>query len=112
MFRLQSTKPRLVASTQLTSKDFQCVARRMGVGPFRARKVGYVAARRAEVAQCIETLGNGKESQDVAQPGDYVVTNLSPERIPLRDRRAQTNTYVIRAIRFPELYEPEGDTGP
>jgi hypothetical protein len=112
MFSIEGTSPRLVTPEELTRGDFQRIARQLSTAPFRASKTGQVAARCASATQRIETRWNGKESEDVAQPGDYIVTNLSPDGAPLRDREGRTNTYVIRAERFPELYQRGDGTTP
>ena len=112
MLRIESATRRLIASVRLTEGDFQRVGRELGVAPFRAFKIGYVAARRAQISEPIETFWNGKESEDIAEPGDYIVTNLSLDRTPLRDRQDHTNTYIIRADRFPDLYEYIEDSSP
>jgi hypothetical protein len=90
----------------LTPEDFAGIARQLGQTPVRAHKIGYVAARRAEKAEVVETRWNGKETVNTARPGDHIVTNLSPEREPLRDGEGRLNVYVILADKFPDLYEP------
>jgi hypothetical protein len=108
VFRIDLTErgARLVANEVLTPEDFASIARELGQTPVRARKIGYVAARRAEKPEVVETRWNGKETTNTAQPGDYIVTNLSPEREPLRDGEGRLNVYVILADKFPDLYEP------
>lgn len=96
---------RLLAPTGLTSSDFDQLATDLGQKPRSARKKGFVSARIAKVEERVETHWNGKETSDVAKPGDVIVTNLSPQKEPLRDAVDNTNVYVIRAARFPELYE-------
>ncbi len=58
----------------------------------------------------VETRWNGKETTNTARPGDFIVTNLSPQRQPLRDREGHMNVYVIAADKFPALYEPTSET--
>jgi hypothetical protein len=58
----------------------------------------------------VETRWNGKETTNTAKPGDYIVTNLTPQRQPLHDAAGELNIYVISAARFPELYEATGET--
>ena len=75
---------------------------------FRARKIGYVTARRATGNEVVETRSNGTETTNTARAGDYIVTNLSPQRTPLRDRDGHLDVYVIEPARFAVLYEPAG----
>src|SRR5262245_35762018 len=110
MFRLerQGSSPdrlRLIAPDGLTDADFEDLAVQVGAQPLRVQKVGFVSARRAERTEAVETRWNGKESSDIAAPGDFIVTNMSPERAVLRDKAGKANTYVIRAEKFLQLYE-------
>ncbi|MEQ1711105.1 MAG: hypothetical protein ABL908_06875 [Hyphomicrobium sp.] len=77
-----------------------------------ARKIGFAAARQATGGEKkVVARWNGKESSDVAKPGDWIVTNMSPQREFLRDRENSLNTYVIRADVFPRLYDRDiGET--
>ena len=105
---------RLEADDKLTPVDFADIAEELGREPLRARKIGYVAARKADKRETdkretVETRWNGKETTNTAKPGDYIVTNLTPQRQPLRDGAGELNTYVISAARFPELYEATGE---
>jgi hypothetical protein len=102
-------RPHLEADDKLTASDFADIAREVGRKPVRARKIGYVAARKAMKRETVETRWNGKETTNTAKPGDYIVTNLSPQRQPLHDAEGHLNTYVISAARFPELYEATGE---
>lgn len=97
---------RLVAPLKLTSKEFHEVAANVGGPVIRARKIGFVAARRADKVEAVVTLWNGQETTNSAQPGDWVVTNLSPDREVMRDKGGNANTYVIKADKFPALYDP------
>ena len=97
---------RLTAQQSLTSEDFRAIGRRLGKAPMKARKIGRVAARRVEARQAVETRWNGKESQNVAEPGDWLVTSLAQDGSVLRDNDGHVNTYVIKAEKFSELYEP------
>jgi hypothetical protein len=106
MYQIDGARPRLIAQHQLTAADFYRIAAEIGALPFSARKIGFIAARKALKAERIETRWNAMESQDVAAVGDYVVTNLLRDRLPLRDGEGNLNSYVIRADRFIELYEP------
>jgi hypothetical protein len=100
-------KKRLVAPSQLAEAEFRKVADQIGRKAFKARKLGLVAARRA-VETAIETRWDGKETTNTARPGDWIVTNLSPEARVLRDNEGNENTYVVEADTFPGLYEPAG----
>ena len=113
MFKIDRTagKDRLVADAVLTPLDFQRIAEVLGRPPLRARKDGFVAARRAERSEVVETRWNGKVTSNTARPGDFIVTNLSAQRQPLRDGEGQMNVYVIAAERFADLYEPAGEHG-
>lgn len=104
----QAADARLKSNSVLTPADFQRIANELGIPPIRARKIGYVAVRKAANSEVVETHSNGKETTNTARAGDYVVTNLSPQRTPLRDRDGHLNVYVIEAARFPDLYEPAG----
>ena len=110
MFNIESNgifrrKHRLVAPTKLERADFYKVADSIGVTPLKARKIGYVAARRAEQAEQILTESDGKETTNSARPGDWIVTNLSPNHEVVRDKSGRENTYVIKAESFPSLYD-------
>jgi hypothetical protein len=96
------------ADRKLTRADFEQLAAGLSVVPFRARKIGRVAAHQATKAERVDTHWNGKETTNTAQPGDWIVTNLSPHHSPLVDRDGNHNTYVIQASRFADLYEPAG----
>jgi hypothetical protein len=114
MFKLvHSSRPptttRLISLEKLDAADFAELARQMGVSPTRARKTGFVSARRALKEEQVTTLWNGKETTAMAQPGDMVVANLTPDRKVMRDAGGHANIYVILAAKFPDLYET--DTG-
>ena len=96
---------RLVSTRKLEKGDFFKVAEELGQEPFKARKISLVAGRKAEESESVVTKWNGKETANTAQPGDWVVTNLSPDKTVMRDRTGQENTYVIKAETFPLLYE-------
>lgn len=99
-------RARLIANDQLTPADFAAIAESIKTPPMRARKAGFVSARQATRTERIVTHWNGEETANTAEPGDFIATNLSPERAILRDANGNANTYVIRAGRFAELYEP------
>ena len=110
MFTLQRTGKgrtalRLLAPEGLTTEDFDQLAIALGVIARRARKVGFVAARRAAAHESVLTEWNGTETTNTAEHGDYIVANLSPERAILRDAAGKPNVYVILAAKFPDLYE-------
>ena len=102
---------RLESDAVLTPENFQRIAGEIGISPIEARKIGHVAVRTATKTEVVETRSNGKETTNTARPGDYIVTNLSPQREPLLDRDGHLNIYVIRAAKFPDLYEPTGERG-
>jgi len=103
---------RLEADIVLTPAIFNASAEELGSPPVRARKIGYVAMRKAASSEVIETRSNGAETTNTARVGDFIVTNLSPERKPLRDRDGHLNVYVIEAARFADLYEPAAARAP
>ena len=100
---------RLVSQNQLTPQDFHQIARDLGVVPRTARKSGLISARVASVREKIDTHWNGRESSNIASPGDHIVTNMLANREVLLDASGTANTYVVTAERFPQLYEL--DTG-
>lgn len=114
MFRIDQTgpmpgQPRLVANDVLTREDYDVIAAALGTPIFFARKTGLIRARKANAFEQIDTLWNGRESRDIAVPGDFIVTNLSADKDVLRDASGQANIYVVRADAFSSLYEPATD---
>ena len=111
MFRIEThgffiRRKRLYSDSKLTADDFAMIARALGTAPLEARKIALVAARQAAAPEHIVTLWNGKESEAMAAPGDFVVTYLDRGgQQALRDDDGHCNTYVIAKDRFPELYE-------
>ena len=103
---------RVIAETALDANEFQQIAADLGVVPRRARKTGLVAARKAVGDEPVETRWNGKETEARATTGDWIATTLDANLAPLRDDEGHKNVYVIKAARFPELYEPTGQTTP
>jgi len=101
---------RLVSDAALTPEDFHGIAGDLGLSPVEARKIGYVAALKAERNEQIETRSNGKETTNTARAGDFIVTNLTPQREPVRDRDSQLNRYVIAADKFADLYQSTGES--
>jgi hypothetical protein len=64
-----------------------------------------VAVRPAKAGEVVETQWNGKETQNTAAHGDWIATNLSPDREVLRDSAGQANTYVIHPEKFASLFD-------
>jgi hypothetical protein len=102
-------KPRLVSAEKLSAKeDFDHLVRELRVHKseyVKARKVSYVAARQATAVENIETRYDGKESEDTANPGDWIVTNMDTDRRIMKDKQGFVNTYVIRKENFERLYD-------
>jgi sirohydrochlorin ferrochelatase len=102
-------EPRLITADRLSSKgDFNRVARDLedyGCAVMRVRKVNFVAARQASKRERVETRMDRKESSDVANPGDWMVTTLNPDRSVWRGKDGNANTYVVRKGKFEELYD-------
>lgn len=104
---------RLIATERLTAVDFRAIAKDLGVQPSNARKIGFVAARMAAQQQRVETRWNGLESSNVAAPGDWIVTNLTPDRTVMRDDDGHENAYVVKDEAFRRLYvRDHADTPP
>ncbi|MDZ4842679.1 MAG: hypothetical protein SH859_11150 [Hyphomicrobium aestuarii] len=107
-----SRRPRLVASEQLQSSDFDAVATALARRPVKARKMAPVAGRRVNAEQVISTRWRGEETTNTALPGDWIVTSLDRNCVPLMDNAGNMNEYVIKADRFEQLYEAmPGETG-
>lgn len=51
------------------------------------------------------TEWKGEWTQNTAEPGDWIVTSLNPDRSVMRDSAGKENSYVIAAHRFDTLYE-------
>jgi hypothetical protein len=97
------TAGRLTSTAPLTAEDFERIARELGCD--RRRKIGFVAAVTAATPTQVITYRKGKETENIAQPGDFIVANLLPQTLkPLTNDKGQPDQYVIRAGRFPELY--------
>ena len=98
----------IATRSPLSAADFFQITRLTG-GYTVLRKVGFAAAVVADKATRVVTYRKGKETDAIAQPGDYIVTNLSPEtRMPLLSNDGHPDQYVIRAGRFDDLYEDYG----
>lgn len=109
------TDGRLTSTAPLTADDFEAIARELGCD--RRRKIGFVAAVAATTPTRVITYRTDKETENVAQTGDFIVTNLLPQTLePLTDDNGRPDRYVIRAGRFPELYDrlegKESESGP
>jgi hypothetical protein len=89
----------------LNKGDFKAIAKELGSKPMCARKVAFVAARKARRVETVDTHWNGKETSNIARPGDFIVTSLTRRKTILRDRNGKTNNYVIKATTFKRLYE-------
>ncbi|MGH6816667.1 MAG: hypothetical protein ACREC6_13290 [Hyphomicrobiaceae bacterium] len=111
MFKIEKSKTgqRLIASEPLTAGDFPRIAEEIGRTPMKARKIGFVAARKAKAPETVETFWNGKETVNRARRGDWILTALTPDRHLLRDNDGNVNTYVVAARTFARLYK--ADTG-
>jgi predicted acylesterase/phospholipase RssA len=96
---------RLTSNEVLTPGDFDALAKRLSVDPLLAQKIGFVAARRAEKVERVDTLSDGYETTNTANVGDWIVTNMSLHGVAVRDARNRPNTYVIRGDTFERLYE-------
>ncbi|MFO1428627.1 MAG: hypothetical protein U1F76_00575 [Candidatus Competibacteraceae bacterium] len=106
---------RLISTVPLTVEDFERIARDLGCD--KRRKIGFVAALTAATPTRVITYRKGKETENIAQPGDFIVTNLLPQTLnPLTNDKGQPDQYVIRANRFSELYSrlegKESEFGP
>ncbi|HEX6000758.1 MAG TPA: patatin-like phospholipase family protein [Hyphomicrobiaceae bacterium] len=96
---------RLTSDEILTRSDFESIATQLGVLPFQATKVSFVAARQAETPERVDTYSGGDETTNVAGVGDWIVTNMTSEsRVP----SGRPDTYVLTAEAFDRLYEPVG----
>ena len=98
----------LVSNEILSGSDFDALAKQLSVDPLLAQKIGFVAARRAEAVERVETRSDGHETANTANVGDWIVTNMTPHGVALRDASGRLDTYVIRADAFGRLYEAAG----
>jgi hypothetical protein len=104
-------KLRLVAPEGIgAGQEFDRLAAELGTFVRRARKVGFVAARKADAPQAVVSHWNGVETTNMAQPGDWIIANLDAGRETLRDKTGNANLYVIEAGKFPALYEAASGT--
>lgn len=101
-------KLRLFTPDKLTRDDFdQLVKDVHGYGGEvkRARKITFVAARKAVTGEVVETRINGLETTSRALAGDWVVTNMDINREIMRDNDGHVNAYIIPGDRFDDLYQ-------
>jgi len=104
-------KLRLVAPEGIgAGAEFDRLAAELGTFVRRARKVGFVSARKAGAQQTVVSHWNGVETTNTAQPGDWIIANLDAGQVPLRDKAGNSNLYVIEAGKFPGLYEAASGT--
>jgi hypothetical protein len=68
---------RLTSNAILTPADFEALAKQLSVDPLLAQKIGFVAARRAEKIEKVDTISDGYETTNTANVGDWIVTNMS-----------------------------------
>jgi|GEM_PF-5004367 len=101
--------PRVVANRILSAdhdfdmlirdlKEFNCI-------PFKAIKTAPVSARQVQHEEEIVTHFDGLETKNIAEPGDWVVTNMDAGGQIIRDVQCHTNTYIIREDKFSQLYQ-------
>lgn len=114
MYRIEHKGPRrlqrVVSQDGISAAEFAELARDLGTQPRKARKTGRVAARQARRSEHVVTHWNGKETENSAATGDWIVTALAEDGSPLTDDAGHLNTYVVRADRFAGLYAPVQDT--
>ncbi len=102
---------RLISHEKLSPQDFADIAAALGVAPIRARKIGFVAARKAKVRTEIETRWNGKESSITAEPGDWIVYQYDAgARTHARRRRTFERLRHLAQISFRSLYTRDKGT--
>jgi hypothetical protein len=101
-------QPRLQCNRVLDPAQFRSIAQALGVVPFKARKFARVAASKATRAEVVDSLWNGKETSNTAQPSDWIVTTLTASGEALRDAAGNLNRYVVAARTFPALYAESG----
>lgn len=99
---------RLTSTEPLSTADFEALAAQTGQQPYLAKKVGFVAARRAETVESVDSFNDGHETTNAANVGDWIVTNITPGGNVLRDAKGKLNQYVITAETFERLYEKAG----
>ena len=98
------TDGRLTSTAPVSAEDFEAIARKIGYDI--RRKIGFVAVVTATESTKVITYRKGKETENIAQPGDFIVTNLVPQTLePITNDQGQPDQYVIRTDRFPELYD-------
>ncbi len=98
------TNGRLTSTAPLSAEDFETIAKKIGYDI--RRKIGFVAAVKTTEPTRVITYRKGKETENIAQPGDFIVTNLVPQTLePITNTWGQPDQYVIRASRLAELYD-------
>ena len=102
---------RITAPNVLSSEDFDAALSDLCSRPITARKVACVVARCVVQHEVVNTIWNGKETSNIGEAGDWVVTNLSRDGAVLRDMVGNANVYVVRGKKFEELYELAQKTG-
>ena len=100
--------PRLTSEVGLTADAFAKIAAHLKTTPFKARKTALITARQATSDEPVDSHWNGKETSNVAQPGDYVVTSLDKTGAPMIDGDGRENIYGITKDAIASLYEPAG----
>lgn len=95
---------RYISDAPPTPAEFEAAAKRFGRPIGRFRKIAPVGARRARRRQTVETRWDGRETNNVAAPGDWIVTALTPAGAPLKDSAGALNRYVLSPERFAALY--------
>lgn len=111
MFTIHNASPvgtRVTSDTTLTPEDFNAIVGQLDTHPFLARKSGLIAASACDTPTPVETRWNGRETTNLAQPGDFIATTLDKSGAPLTDAEGQRNRYVITKDKFASLYEPAG----
>jgi uncharacterized protein len=96
---------RLTSNEILTPSDFEDIAKKLSVDSLAAQKIGIVAARQAQAIESVDTRTDGQETKNTANVGDWIVTNMTPHGVALRDTRNRLDTYVIKPDTFARLYE-------
>lgn len=93
---------RLVSDTKLTPEEFREIAAVIGGGPpIRARKLGHLAAYRADDQHRVPTQWQDEDTVNIAEPGDWIVIRLNKEgTAPDTDDNGKINTYVVKDDAF------------
>jgi hypothetical protein len=106
----------LRSADKISISDFDNLAADIRQRPRKVRKVGLVAACRATERRIVHTCWESEVTTNVAEPGDWIVTNLDKHGAVLRDRSNNQNTYVVKAASFDRIYMraagEDGEFGP